>query len=72
MSKTRTIDMTRGPLVGPLLRFILPLIGGSIFQQLYNTVDFLFVGNFLDKTAAAAVGAGASNRASGSAGSGRL
>ena len=58
-SKTRTIDMTKGPILGPLVRFILPMIGGSIFQQLYNTVDFLFVGNFLDKTAAAAVGASA-------------
>ena len=57
MRKDRSIDMTRGPIVGPLVRFILPLIGGSIFQQLYNTVDFLFVGNFLDRTAAAAVGA---------------
>ena len=47
--------MTRGPILGPLLRFILPLIGSSIFQQLYSTVDFLFVGNFLDKTAAQAV-----------------
>ena len=43
--------------MGPLFRFILPLIGSSIFQMLYNTVDFLFVGNFLDRTAAAAVGA---------------
>ena len=51
--------MTKGPLAGPLVRFILPLIGGSIFQQLYNTVDFLFVGNFLNRTAAAAVGASA-------------
>lgn len=51
--------MTSGPILGPLVAFILPLIGGSIFQQLYNTVDFLFVGNFLDKTAAAAVGASA-------------
>ena len=61
MTKTaaNTIDMTKGPLVGPLVRFILPLIGGSVFQQLYNTVDFLFVGNFLDRTAAAAVGASA-------------
>ena len=49
--------MTKGPLVGPLVLFILPIVGGSVFQQLYNTVDFLFVGNFLDKTAAAAVGA---------------
>ena len=55
--KAKTIDMTNGPIFGPLVLFILPLIGGSIFQQLYNTVDFIFVGNFLDKTAAAAVGA---------------
>jgi len=53
----RDIDMTQGPIAGPMLLFILPLIGGSLFQLLYNTVDFLFVGNFLDKTAAAAVGA---------------
>ena len=57
MREKKSIDMTKGPLVGPLIRFILPLIGGSIFQQLYNTVDFMFVGNLLDKTAAAAVGA---------------
>ena len=56
---SKSIDMTRGPIVGPLIRFILPLVGSSIFQQLYNTVDFLFVGNFLNKTAAAAVGASA-------------
>ena len=59
MRAAKTIDMTKGPIVGPLVRFILPMIGGSIFQQLYNTVDFLFVGNFLDRTAAAAVGASA-------------
>lgn len=57
MAKSRSIDMTSGPIVGPLIKFILPLIGGSIFQQLYNTVDFLFVGNVLNKTSAAAVGA---------------
>ncbi len=53
----RSIDMTTGPIVGPLIKFILPIIFSSLFQQLYNTVDFLYVGNFLDKTAAAAVGA---------------
>jgi len=55
--KARTIDMTHGPMVKPLLLFILPMIGSSIFQQLYNTVDFMFVGNLMDSTAAAAVGA---------------
>ena len=59
MKRSRTIDMTKGPIFGPLVRFMLPLIGGGIFQQLYNTVDFIFVGNCLDQTAAAAVGASA-------------
>jgi len=60
MVKTgKAIDMTKGPIFGPLIRFILPMIGGSVFQQLYNTVDFIFVGNVMDKTAAAAVGASA-------------
>lgn len=49
--------MTEGSIVKPLMLFILPMIGSSIFQQLYNTVDFMFVGNVLNKTAAAAVGA---------------
>ena len=49
--------MTSGPIVGPLFQFIWPIIFSSLFQQLYNTVDFLYVGNFMDKTAAAAVGA---------------
>ncbi len=57
--KRNSIDMTRGPLLKPLILFILPVIGGSVFQQLYNTVDFMFVGNYMDKTAAAAVGASA-------------
>ena len=37
--------------------FAIPLFLGSLFQQLYNTVDMLFVGNVLGKNAAAAVGA---------------
>ena len=60
MRKAKSIDMTTGPLLGPLISFILPLIGASLFQQLYNTVDFLFVGNLLNRTAAAAVGASSS------------
>ena len=55
--KAQTLDMTQGPLARPLLAFILPMIGSSIFQQLYNTVDFMFVGNLMNSTAAAAVGA---------------
>lgn len=47
-------------MIKPLVLFTLPLIGSSIFQQLYNTADYFFVGNFLGTTAAAAVGASSS------------
>lgn len=39
-----------------MLRFFLPFLFGTFFQQLYSTVDTLIVGNFLGKTALAAVG----------------
>lgn len=38
-----------------LVCFALPLLMGSIFQQLYNTVDSLVVGNFIGDSALAAV-----------------
>lgn len=57
MKKNKSFNMTEGGILKPLIFFMLPLIGSSLFQQLYNTVDFLFVGNLLGKTSAAAVGA---------------
>ena len=40
--------------------FALPLLGSSLIQQLYNTVDIFFVGNFVsDSNAMSAVGASA-------------
>lgn len=50
-------EMTAGSVAAPLILFALPLFFSSIFQQLYNTADLLFVGNLVGKTAAAAVGA---------------
>lgn len=55
--KTKNIDMTYGSIAGTLLAFTLPLFGSSLCQQLYNTVDFLFIGNLLSTASAAAVGA---------------
>lgn len=47
--------MTEGP-IGPILfRFALPLFLGNLFQQLYNAVDSLVVGNFCGDAALAAV-----------------
>ncbi len=48
--------MTEGVIWKQLLVFSLPLLVGSLFQQLYNTVDSIVVGNFVGKEALAAVG----------------
>ncbi len=50
-------DLTQGSILKGFLAFALPLLLGSLFQQLYNTVDLLYIGNFLGKNSAAAVGA---------------
>ena len=50
------VDMTVGAIFPHLLRFALPLMLGNAFQQLYNTVDSVVVGNFVSKQALAAVG----------------
>lgn len=50
-------DMTVGKEGKLILQFALPMLAGSLFQQLYNIVDSIIVGNFLGKEALAAVGA---------------
>ena len=50
------IDMTSGKIAGHLIAFSIPLLVGNVFQQLYNTVDSVVVGNFVGKQALAAVG----------------
>ena len=50
------MDMTQGAIVPLLVRFALPLIAGNLFQQLYNTVDCIIVGNYVGKEALAAIG----------------
>ena len=47
--------MTKGNIRRKMLRFALPILAGYFFQQLYNTVDALIVGNYLDADALAAV-----------------
>lgn len=49
-------DLTTGSISKGLFLFALPLLGSSLIQQLYNTVDLVFVGNFVGKEASAAVG----------------
>ena len=53
----KTLDLTTGSISRKLILFALPLLFGSLVQQLYNTVDLIFVGNFIGKSASAAIGA---------------
>ena len=50
------MDMTEGVIWKQLVAFALPLLIGNLFQQLYNTVDSIVVGNFVSTQALAAVG----------------
>ena len=50
-------DMTKGNPVKLILTFSLPLIVGNVFQQFYNMVDSIVVGNFVGANALGAVGA---------------
>lgn len=54
--KQRGVDLTRGGLVKGIALFALPLLGSSLVQQLYNTVDLVFVGQFLGTAASSGIG----------------
>jgi len=49
-------DLTRGPVMGSMLAFAVPMILGDLLQQCYNIADTLIVGRCLGKNALAAVG----------------
>ncbi|MGI5894036.1 MAG: MATE family efflux transporter [Candidatus Merdivicinus sp.] len=52
----KTIEpMTSGSIWKRITYFALPILLGNLFQQMYNTVDSLIVGNFLGSSALAAV-----------------
>lgn len=54
----RAVSMTRGSIAKGIVLFAFPLLGTSIVQQLYSTVDLLFVGNVLGTRSTAALGVG--------------
>ena len=49
------MSMTEGTVWKILIRFAIPILLGNLFQQLYNAVDSLVVGNFCGNEALAAV-----------------
>ena len=50
-------DFTEGKVGKTLIDFSVPLVAGNIFQNLYNVVDSIIVGNYIGKEALGAVGA---------------
>lgn len=48
--------ITEGVIWKQLLLFFFPILIGTFFQQLYNTVDTIIVGQFVGTEALAAVG----------------
>lgn len=52
-------QITEGVIWKQLLIFFFPIMVGTLFQQLYNTVDAIIVGRFVGKQALASVGGSA-------------
>lgn len=55
MQKKSIQLLTEGNVVKVLVSYATPIFIGNLFQQLYNTADSLIVGNFVGKSALAAV-----------------
>ena len=60
MKKISNNAITDGVIWKEMLRYFFPLLFGTFFQQLYNTVDAIIVGRFVGSSALAAVGGSAS------------
>ena len=58
-TKQVQINMLDGPIFSAMVRFAIPVLFSSIFQQLYNTMDTVIVGHTLGETALAAIGSAA-------------
>ena len=54
----QTNNITEGKIWKSLLVFFFPILIGTLFQQLYNTIDAVIIGKFEGKEALAAVGGG--------------
>lgn len=60
MEISATNRITDGVIWKELIKYCIPIAVGTLFQQLYNVVDAIIVGQYLGKEALAAVGGSAS------------
>lgn len=59
MSSRSSMDLTKGSILKNIIYFAVPMLLSSLVQQLYNTVDLIYVGQMIGTSASAAVGASA-------------
>ena len=52
----KQMSLTEGSITKGLILFAVPILLSNLFQQLYNSVDSMVVGNYVGSTALAAVG----------------
>ena len=55
IQKAHSRDMIEGVIWKQILKFFFPIMLGTLFQQLYNTVDAIVVGRYAGKVALAAI-----------------
>ncbi|MDO4459268.1 MAG: MATE family efflux transporter [Clostridia bacterium] len=55
-TKSHSMDMTHGPLLGKIIRFAIPVMLSGCLQLLFNAADMVVVGKFAGPTSLAAVG----------------
>lgn len=56
INKKKVLDMTKGDPLHVITAFALPMIISNLFQQMYNVVDSMIVGNYLGMQPFAAIG----------------
>ena len=56
MKKDTTNDMTVGSPVSLIIKFMIPMCLGNLFQQFYNIADSIVAGKFIGVNALAAIG----------------
>lgn len=57
MEKSMKVNFLQGNILRAMFLFMIPLLISRVFQQLYNTVDTVIVGNYLGEASLAAMGA---------------
>lgn len=56
LQHAKQVDMTQGGIFRQLMVYSIPILLSELFQQLYNTVDSVILGNFVSAQAMAAAG----------------